>query len=184
MTASTRILVSLCFLLCLVCGFPRATADPPQKGHRSDTENENGVSSPRFRTLELPDIEIPAVPASSENSADDNSSASRIIRDAVDGKASKGSVNDPILDDVLQIIRHRKDRLNLSLLDPDQVIQTSGTMPGELARSTKNSSSVRARAAEQLLRASRLLLRAGENSPELDDLVNRMRAEAVSLLTD
>ncbi|MGI9475030.1 MAG: hypothetical protein ACR2NZ_26090 [Rubripirellula sp.] len=196
MEAPVRFFKSFCFLSCIACGFTWVLADQPDKQAESalptlgldvddqrptPRKTENQPPSSGLQPLELPEIDLSKF---EQALPDVNSPAARVIRNAIEGKPLEGAVNDPILSDVLNIIRNRPDPLDLSAFDPDQVIRSCSTYADEPQPGENATVSTRANAAEQLLKASRLLQQAGRGGSRQDDLVNRMRAEAVSLLTE
>lgn len=105
-------------------------------------------------------------------------SADEQIRRALEGGASESAPRDGILADVLDLIGERGSVLEGSVLDDNLVDPSTGKT------TFKSSDSVKARTAEQLLKASRML----EDLPSQDrtriELVNKMRQEAVKLLTE
>lgn len=173
MAVQMRFFAGFCFLLCVVCGFYWARAEPP-------------------KDLPLPDLDIPLVPAPAPGSQQEarDQAAFEAIRAAAQGKASD-QVSDPILGDVMQAIARRHRELDLELDREENEVIGSGYVGPASKDRFGSSVSRKARAAEQLLKASRLLesvATAGhqEGSEALGraNLVNRMRAEAVKLLTE
>jgi hypothetical protein len=106
----------------------------------------------------------PVVPSPIENQ----------IRDALQGELPATPTNDGVLEDVLQVIKQRGSVLDGSVLDaePDQ----SPAPPAKAFTATL--------AAEQLLKAARLLEKTGPLDQDRAELVKSMRAEAVQLLTE
>jgi hypothetical protein len=107
--------------------------------------------------------EPPALPAEAE------------IRKALEGQPLPATTGDGILDDVLHIIRDQGSILEGSSLDP--AVETE-------AGDREVATSQHARAAEQLLKASRLLEKLGPVDEDRRALVNQMRAEAGKLLRE
>ncbi len=105
-----------------------------------------------------------------------SSPAEQKIRDALEGDSSAGETGDGVLDDVLGIIKQRRSILEGSSLDP--IHNDSETKGGP------HSVSKMALAAEQMLKAARLLENVGTPDQDRADLVKRMRAEAVKLLSE
>ena len=111
------------------------------------------------------------------------------IRAASEGKLPESPVADPILGDVMQVIAERHREVGLEW-DLEQGTTPIGvTAVGTGFRSQRAHHSNNAKAAEQLLKASRILenlAKMSGESPDLTrmDLVNRMRAEAVKLLSE
>ena len=120
--------------------------------------------------------------------------SARGVRAAAEGKVSQERVSDPILGDVIQAIARRHRELDLELALPDDEVIGSGYVDpaaNDPAANDRGRSAVsrNAMAAEQLLKASRLLENVAAGDGESDDparaeLVNRMRAEAVKLLSE
>ncbi len=172
MSVQLRFLVGCCFLFLALYGFYSAQGDPP-------------------KALPLPDVDViplPAVPPAGDADLK-GSRAFQAIRAAAEGRTPENQVTDPILGDVMQAIaeRHRELGLNLDWdretgptgLEED--ISVGGSLPALRSANSK--------AAEQLLKASRLLENVAKRSggtvdSSRNDLVNRMRAEAVKLLSE
>lgn len=95
------------------------------------------------------------------------------IRNALDGDQPARQA-DPVLDEMLQIIRRKGSVLKGSVLDAEL-----NTEDSELARSVSNEN---AWAAESLLRAARTLSKLKPLDAQQRDMVNRMRHEAAKLL--
>ena len=187
MAFQTRVFAVFCFLLCGICGFYYAQADPP-------------------KDLPLPDIEITRIPTPVPGSTEEvrDQAALQALRAAAEGKVSQARVSDPILGDVMQAIARRHRELDLELALPDDEVIGSGYVDpasndpasndpasSDPASNDRGRSAVsrNAMAAEQLLKASRLLENVAAGDGESDDparaeLVNRMRAEAVKLLSE
>ena len=182
MAFQIRVFAIFCFLLCGICGFYYAQADPP-------------------KDLPLPDIEITRIPIPAPGSTEEvrDQAALQALRAAAEGKVSQARVSDPILGDVMQAIARRHRELDLELALPDDEVigsgyvdpASSGSASSGSASSDRGRSAVsrNAMAAEQLLKASRLLENVAAGDGESDDparaeLVNRMRAEAVKLLSE
>ena len=110
-----------------------------------------GIFVAAFGMLAMATAQVPISPAEKQ------------IRDALDGEAGGGHSGDGVLDDILEIIQQRGSILDGSSLDPTA---------GEAKSSQGNEVSQNAYAAEQLLRAARLLEGLGE--------VDRKRAELVA----
>ncbi|MDE0863263.1 MAG: hypothetical protein OSA98_05710 [Rubripirellula sp.] len=177
MAFQIRVFAVFCFLLCGICGFYYAQADPP-------------------KDLPLPDIEITRIPTPVPGSTEEvrDQAALQALRAAAEGKVSQERVSDPILGDVIQAIARRHRELDLELALPDDEVIGSGYVDpaaNDPAANDRGRSAVsrNAMAAEQLLKASRLLENVAAGDGESDDparaeLVNRMRAEAVKLLSE
>ncbi len=106
----------------------------------------------------------------------ENAEASALeeIRGVLDGKTPAGQTNDPILNDVLNVIRQQGSVLDGSSLDLPS---------GDAAESVESTDSQRALAAELLLRTSRTLEQIGPVDKTRQQLVKQMRGEAVRLLS-
>ncbi|MAI70261.1 MAG: hypothetical protein CMM01_05050 [Rhodopirellula sp.] len=172
MRVQLRFLVGSCFLFLALYGFYSAEGDPP-------------------KALPLPDVEVmplPALPPLRESDLE-NSEAFQAIRAAAEGRAPENQVNDPILGDVMQAIAERHRELGLDL-DWDREAGPTGAAETFLTEATQQPlRSANAKTAEQLLKASRLLENCAKSSGDTadasrTDLVNRMRAEAVKLLSE
>ena len=172
MNFKIRFLVGSCFLFLVIYGFYDAQGDPPE-------------------VLPLPNVELAPVPAVAPGGRLERkeSHAFQAIRAATEGKLPEKAVNDPILGDVIQAIAERHRELGLDL-DWDQEAGPTSTSEGVTAVGGQRSQvAANAKAAEQLLKASRLLENVSKITGETadssrTDLVNRMRAEAVKLLSE
>ncbi|QDT03649.1 hypothetical protein K227x_20330 [Rubripirellula lacrimiformis] len=130
-------------------------------------------------------VELAAEPPAGE--LESANSTEQMIRDVLEGK-ELGQVSDGVLEDVFNVIRDRGSILDGSILDDsaDQESQTEVRNRGGSKKThsvSDRGSAVhrRAVAAEQLLRAARLLVRVdGEDAQ--NDLVRQMRSEAARLL--
>ena len=110
--------------------------------------------------------------ATSEHSSTPNPIESK-IRSALEGAPGRVSSSDPLLDDVLGIIKSRGSILDGSSLDP------ALEHPGSAAGTDRDSN---ARAAESLLRSARLLNQIEPRDSARTELVAKMRYEAWRLL--
>ncbi len=172
MRVQLRFLVGSCFLFLALYGFYTAYGDPP-------------------KALSLPNVDViplPAVPPAGERELED-SEAFRAIRAAAEGRVSENQVTDPILGDVMQAIAERHREMGLDLDWDRETISTGVAEDISAGRSLHLPRSENAKAAEQLLKASRLLENVAKRSGDTTDasreeLVNRMRAEAVKLLSE
>ena len=172
MRVQIRFLVGSCFLFLVIYGFYNAQGDPP-------------------KVLQLPNVELAPVPMPEPDGQveQEDSQAFQAIRAAVEGKLPEKAVNDPILGDVMQAIAERHRELGLDLEWDREAGPTGVAEQVATGGSLRSPHSVNAKAAEQLLKASRLLQKAATRSGETPDasrrdLVNRMRAEAVKLLSE
>lgn len=125
------------------------------------------------KTLELPDLPDLKIPDRKENPQRDER-IQRIIRDSLE-QGSAAETGDPVLDDVLQVIKNRPSILQGSSLDP--AVDQDSPKPDSTV-------SARAHAAECLLRAARVLERIDLADENRRELVNQMRRESVRLLTE
>ncbi|MGI9467799.1 MAG: hypothetical protein ACR2OA_11810 [Rubripirellula sp.] len=170
MSVQLRFLVGSCFLFVALYGFYTAQGDPPT-------------------ALPLPDVDaipLPAVPPAGKADLED-SEAFQAIRAAAEGRVPEKQVTDPILGDVMQAIAERHREMGLDL-DWDREAGPIGVAEA-IVTGDRQRSPQAAKAAEQLLKASRLLENVAKRSGgtadlSCKDLVNRMRAEAVKLLSE
>lgn len=109
--------------------------------------------------------------------------ALRRIRRALQGQANAATTGDPILDDLLEHLSGRKSVLEGSSLDGVSAEPTSATAVRSSGRAGAPTRSRAARAAEQLLKAARILESLGPADASRTKLVTRMRNEAVQLLS-
>ena len=169
MSVQLRFLVGSSFLCLALYGFYSAQGDPP-------------------KALPLPDVDIIPLPTVGETELE-NSEAFQAIRAATEGRIPEQNVSDPILGDVMQAIAERHREMGLDL-DRDRQVGVTGAVEALTSGgSLRSPRSANARAAEQLLKASRLLENVAKHSgvtadASREDLVNRMRAEAVKLLSE
>jgi hypothetical protein len=103
-----------------------------------------------------------------------DSSPQNRIRQALEGKTPDNSSGDGVLDDVIGVINQQGSILDGSSLD-DRPIP-------DLDRTSSETS--RAIAAEQLLKASRLLEKLGRSDKSRRVLVKQMRGEAAKLVSE
>lgn len=169
MRVQLRFLMVSCFLFLALYGLYGAQGDPP-------------------KALPLPDVEVQPLPAAGESELEE-SEAFRAIRAAAEGRAPEKQVSDPILGDVMQAIAERHREMGLDLDWDREAVPTGALGEGDSARSQSLPQSANAKTAEQLLKASRLLEKVAKRSGDATDssrrdLVNRMRAEAVKLLSE
>jgi hypothetical protein len=137
-----------------------------------------------LRELELPPGEIqvpkldPLVPGSRE------SRVFEIFRDAVEGKIDATGTGNPIVDDMIGVMQTNGVVANRF---PKDLLSESGESNRGLDVSTIDADqtvSQRAKAAEQLLRASRILEKVSGGSPVRVTLIREMRSEAKRLLSE
>ncbi len=104
------------------------------------------------------------------------------IRAALDGGVPVTD-GDPVLDDLLQLIRRRGSVLDGTALDPSNDFEASGPHASE-AKSTDpiTLEDDKAFAAESLLRSARLLSQLGVPDAARRELITQMRQEAAKLL--
>ncbi|HBV63117.1 MAG TPA: hypothetical protein DEF45_08870 [Rhodopirellula sp.] len=169
MSVQLRFLVGSCFLFLALYGFYSAQGDPP-------------------KALPLPEVDMIPLPPAGEPELED-SEAFQAIRAATEGRVPEKKITDPILGDVMQAIAERHREMGLDL-DWDRETNPTGvaeevTIGGRL----RSPLPANVKAAEQLLKASRLLENVAKRSGVVadasrEDLVNRMRAEAVKLLSE
>ena len=153
-------------------------AQPPEK-----LLPEAKPESP-LRELELPPGELqvpklyPLVPGSKE------SRVFEVFRDAVDGKFDVTGTGDPIVDDMIKVMQTNgvvADRFPRDLL-PQGGESTRGLDASKI--DANQTVSQRAKAAEQLLRASRILEKVTAGGPGRVTLIREMRSEAKRLLSE
>lgn len=156
--------------------------DEARETPSSSNSSDRPESSPQsgLRPLELPDMDLSQLP---QIAPEDDAAAARVIQNAINGKPLGGPVNDGLLSDVIQVIR-KSSQINTSSLDPDLLGKDGTLLEPENNTESRVKRGARVRAAEQLLKASRLLERVGKDRSSSMDLVNRMRAEAVSLISE
>lgn len=160
-------------------------------------------AKPPARKTLVPPPEVP-LPVDSI-SQDAFEPAQEKIRAALEGEASSGGTGDGVLDDVLGMIRRQGSVLKGSSLDPldDASLEIDGALHADSsttesqsldgaqlpasqlqAAPSRSALSRAALAAEQMLKSARLLENIGSANQDRAELVNRMRAEAVKLLTE
>lgn len=105
--------------------------------------------------------------------ADKPTAKHEAIRDALEGELPENPSADGVFDDVLRVIKDRGSILDGSVLDQQPVIADR-----------KSAATERAIAAEQLLKASRMLEQLASSDGNRASLVKRMRGEAAKLLSE
>jgi hypothetical protein len=140
----------------------------------------------RIPPEDAPVVEIAPIP----NSLKNNSKTEQKIREALQGNAVQGT-GDPLLDDVLQMIRKDGSILRGTQFDPQRLERelsvNSSHAPGvEHSESPSNAgdAEIRARAAEMLLRSARFLMQIGPVDEIRKATADQMRREAVRLLLE
>ncbi len=127
--------------------------------------------------LEIPKLEV--VPVAPVPNTEQQQTK---IRSALDGGAPVTD-GDPVLDDLLQLIRRRGSVLDGTVLDPSSDFDVPTHDPN--ARQASDPRAVEddmAFAAESLLRSARVLSQLGPPDPDRRELITRMRLEAGKLL--
>lgn len=129
---------------------------------------------------DLRDISPPSLSVESPVTPKENEAAENAIRSALDGNAAAAPGDDPLLQDVLDIIKDRgsivdEPIFDLSDSEPRFSSEISSAPDSQIPDS-------RAHAAEALLRAARLLSSLPQNDSERRQLVNAMRTEAARCL--
>ena len=105
------------------------------------------------------------------------------IRAALEG-GDPVTDGDPVLDDLLQLIRRRRSVLDGTALDPKYDFEASGSPSRDTQATDPNTlEDDKAFAAESLLRSARLLSQLAAPDPSRRELITRMRQEAAKLLT-
>ena len=167
--------VAIAFVLMVA---PRATtvAQPPAKS--GDPPAESG--EPPAESGEPPVISLPEDFEPKPIQPTDKALESAIqnqIRKALheDGVVESG---DAMLDDVLNVLKQRGSILDGSALS-ESIDSSPDTSPKHAKADRQNK---RARAAESLLKASRLLQQLGQNDPKQTALIQQMRLESIRLL--
>ncbi|WP_372717546.1 hypothetical protein [Novipirellula sp.] len=130
----------------------------------------------------LPGDLPPHAEATPEPSSTPNPIESK-IRSALEGAPGGVNSSDPLLDDVLGIIKSRGSILDGSSLDP--ALDTPTSTAGNDREASAREASAReasARVAESLLRSARLLNRIKPRDSARTELVEKMRHEAWHLL--
>ncbi len=162
---STRIRLLMAIALIALIGFTTLAltiAQPP-------TESPAG---PR-RTLELPDLPDGAF-RRNPGAPNLDPGLQHKIRAAIES-GDFAETGDPGLDEVLQILQKQGSVLDGSILEP--------AADEGIPEKRPQSASVKARAAECLLKAARVLEKIDPADKTRRDLVNQMRRESVRLLT-
>ena len=124
-------------------------------------------SSPRSG---MPQLELPpavAIPAPPQG---ESQAIEKRIQQVLSGQ-SDGETGDPVLDDILGVLNQRGSILKGSVLDTPETQPKKNKEKGN-----------RYRAAEFLLRASRVLEGLGDLNPSQTDLIKKMRSESAQLL--
>lgn len=102
------------------------------------------------------------------------------FQDAVEGKFLPGGTGNPILDDVLQVLKEKRSVVDGFPEDP--LLRKSDT--DRISDEIDATTSRQAVAAEQMLRAARLLEKVSESDADRLALIKRMRSEARRLLAE
>ena len=119
----------------------------------------------------------------------DNPTAKSMIADSLKQDASPAetqSSGDPILDDVLGIIRRQGSVLDGSVLDPkaDEALSDKFLPSKAAGKSESFDRDSVYHTAEQLLRVSRMLQRLRSRDRDSDELIRTMRLQAAKMLID
>ena len=125
-----------------------------------------------------------SVEAQEISNAKENNPRKEKIREALENPNKETHSDDPILDDVLQILKKRGSILDGSVLDPDAPVETEESLLD--LRTSKGTPTVQRRAAyaaESLLRSARLLEAFDSKDIAHQNLVRLMRREAARILT-
>jgi len=130
---------------------------------------------------------LPATPPSPMPK--DNPAAKSLIADSLKQDAPSTetqSSGDPILDDVLGIIRRKGSVLDGSVLDPkaDEALSDTFLPSKNAGKSESFERDSVYHAAEQLLRVSRMLQRLRSRDRDSDELIRTMRLQAAKMLID
>ncbi|MCC9602726.1 hypothetical protein LOC67_19425 [Stieleria sp. JC731] len=114
----------------------------------------------------------------------DNPAIEEAIRRALDSPNDVGPINNPMLGDVINVIRGQKSVLAGSTLEEMLREDQPETSQSDPSSSRRDQSSRQMRAAESLLRSSRLLEQTGAGGDSRDQLIRQMRSEAARLLNE
>lgn len=127
--------------------------------------------------IEIPKLEVvPIAPARNTEQQHDK------IRAALDG-GTPVTDGDPVLDDLLQLIRRRGSVLDGTVLDPSNEFDGPGSSASGAGATDRNTiEDNKAFAAESLLRSARMLGQLGTPDDARRELMTRMRQEAAKLL--
>lgn len=112
----------------------------------------------------------------------------RVFERAANNEFEPGGTGDGILDDVIEVMRQRGSIASRLPADPwmgeerpeaEGLEEETSAIPGHRAGQRVTQKAI---AAEQMLRAARLLEKVGESEPDRLALIKRMRSEARQLL--
>lgn len=138
------------------------TSTPPTTNPPATTP-----SSPRS---DMPQLELPPSVAIPTPPQGESQAIEKRIQQVLSGQ-SDGETGDPVLDDILSVLNQRGSILKGSVLDTPETQPKKNKEKGN-----------RYRAAEFLLRASRVLEGLGDLNPSQTDLIKKMRSESAQLL--
>lgn len=143
--------------------FAQSSAEPPESGNPEGQLSERGTSEGQI-----------------SHSDDRETGPFRTLRDAVEGSFSPEGTGDGVLDDMIEVIKQRGSIVDRFPKDPTVVRGAevpAGVTDGEFAAR-------QVIAAEQLLRAARLLEKVPRLDPQQVALVRQMRSQAGRLLSE
>lgn len=157
---------------------PALLAEPPED-REEVADDQQEVPPPRLEVVERPDAPEPSA---------DDPDAKKKIEQALRGEDTSSGGSDPVLDDVLRIIRRQGSVLDGTVLDSNGKAASSraGETPAMGAAVPADPSpKVRRQAhvAELLLKTARRLEQLGPVDATRRRLVTGMRAEAARLLS-
>lgn len=154
-----------CFLLCMVNLSAIAEEPPANKENPVDSSPVDGLSDER-----------------TEDDAANEAEAKAQIRKALQGAGGENeqqkSVRDPLLDDVLQMLRRQGSLLDGTVLDPKLNETAERAEPAGSGPSARPNRPAAFRTAETLLRSARLLEALPGQDAARQQLIQRMRGEA------
>ncbi|WP_436716115.1 hypothetical protein U8335_00095 [Roseiconus lacunae] len=146
------------------------------------------VPTPNGKVITMPKGVVPPMPEISDSPAIEDA-----IRKELESPYSVGPIGNPMVGDVIDVIRGRQSVLTGSLLDelsrrPDRLLNDSSVATESVSeRQTLRRASQldqKAHAAENLLKAARLLAKVSPEDAHRRNLIRQMRIEAARLLGD
>ena len=164
----------VCGDFCGGCAPQSGQSAPPSGPRSSQQDSRRQQNVPSGREITLPPGPLPDAPKV-------NPDAEKIIRRAIQFDR-QALANEPLLEDVLRAIRKDGPIWKGTELDPDKANPDPVLGDTVTARQRRQSLAQRRHAAEQLLKAIRILetVKGSQDTPRLKQL---MHAEAIRLLT-
>ncbi len=170
------------WLAALVGIFTIATAEPPL----SPVEPSLSPGEPPWSSIEPPwsSIEPPwsSIEPPLSSVGPPFSPLEQGFRDALEGRLPSGETGNGVFDDLVSVIRKQGSVLDGSSLDPKLLEDDANVFGNTTAPADARSEN--AHAAEQLLKASRLLEQIGSTAIDRSELIANMRVEAGKLLSE